>query len=271
MFPNKNAFLPARIISCSFLIPHPSTFPSSLLQYPVFHAPLLVAFGYNLCMTISIDRLVRTRRQTAALVIERDGSLTVRAPLKMAEEHIRLFVEAHAGWIRKNQAKIQVSLPVSPKRYVEGEEFLYLGQSYPLTIVPRQRSALAFTGQAFRLAKSALPKAEEALIRWYKEQATLLLFERVLILSGKHGFHYQKIRISSARTRWGSCSSLGTLSFTYRLVMAPPPVVDYVVLHELVHLQVRNHSKTFWNRLGKLMPDYKQRLAWLKKNGKYLM
>jgi len=79
------------------------------------------------------------------------------------------------------------------------------------------------------------------------------------------------IRISSARTRWGSCSSRGTLSFTYRLVMAPPDVVDYVVLHELVHTQIHNHSKTFWNKVAKLMPDYKPRLAWLKKNGKYLM
>ena len=121
------------------------------------------------------------------------------------------------------------------------------------------------------MAKYALPKAAELFLRWYKEQATLLLFERVLTLAKEYGFKYQKLRISSARTRWGSCSSLGTLSFTYRLVMAPPQVVDYVVLHELVHTQVRNHSKAFWDKLGKLMPDYKQRLAWLKKNGKYLI
>jgi predicted metal-dependent hydrolase len=221
-------------------------------------------------MTISIDRLVRSRRKTIALVIERDGTLTVRAPLKMAEVRIRAFVESHASWIEKNQARVRASMPISPKRYVDGEKFLYLGQSYPLTIVPRQRTALTFNGEAFWMAKSALPKAEEAFVHWYKEQATLLLFERVLILSGKYGFHYQKIRISSARTRWGSCSPLSTLSFTYRLVMAPLEVVDYVVLHELVHTQVRNHSKTFWNRLGKLMPDYKRRLIWLKKNGKFL-
>jgi predicted metal-dependent hydrolase len=230
-----------------------------------------VAFGYNLCMSISIDRLVRSRRKTIALVIERDGNLTVRAPLKMAEVRIHAFVETHADWIKKNQAKVRGSLPVSPKRFVEGEKFLYLGQSYPLFIVPRQRTALVFSGTAFRLSKTALPGAPEAFVRWYKEQATLLLFERVLTLSKEYGFKYQRLRISSARTRWGSCSSLGTLSFTYRLVMAPPQVVDYVVLHELVHTQVRNHSRTFWDRLGKLMPDYKQRLAWLKKNGKFLI
>jgi predicted metal-dependent hydrolase len=222
-------------------------------------------------MSISIDKLVRSHRKTVALVIERDGSLTVRAPLQMDDGRIRTFVESHADWIAKNQARVRAAQPVIPKKYSEGETFLFLGQPYPLRIVPRQRSSLTFDGKAFHLAKSALPRAEETFIRWYKQQATILLFERVLVLAGRHGFRYQKIRISSARTRWGSCSSLGTLSFTYRLVMAPLDVVDYVVLHELVHTQVRNHSKTFWNRLGALMPDYKTRLGWLKKNGKYLV
>ena len=221
-------------------------------------------------MPIPIDNLVRSRRKTIALIIQRDGTLTVRAPLRMAEVRIRAFVESHADWIAKNQAKVRAAVPPPPKHYVEGETFLYLGRSYPLTIVPRQRPALTFDGRAFRLTKSALPKAEETFVRWYKGQAALLLLERVLTYAGKHGFQYQKIRITSARTRWGSCSSRGTLSFTYRLVMAPPEVVDYVVVHELTHTQVRNHSKTFWNRVGELMPDYKARLTWLKKNGKFL-
>ena len=222
-------------------------------------------------MSIFIKKLVRSRRKTVAIVVECDGSLTVRAPLRMAERRIHEFVESHRDWIVKNQTKIQAALPASQKSYAAGETFLYLGQSTPLTIVPRQRPDLTFDGTTFLLAKTALPKAEEAFVRWYKEQARLLLFKRVLTFAEKYGFQYQKIRISSARTRWGSCSSRGTLSFTYRLVMAPPDVVDYVVIHELVHTQVRNHSKTFWNRLEELMPDYKRRLTWLKKNGKFLM
>ena len=222
-------------------------------------------------MSISIDRLVRSRRKTVAIVLERDGSLTVRAPLRMAETRIRTFVESHGDWIAKNQAKLRAAPPLPRKRYAEGEKFLYLGQSYPLTIVPRQLPALVFDGRVFRLSKSALPKAERTFLRWYKEQAARLLLERVLNFAGKHGFHYQKIRISSARTRWGSCSSRGTLSFTYRLVLASADVVDYVVMHELVHTQIRNHSNIFWKRLGELMPDYKLYLTWLKKNGKYLL
>jgi predicted metal-dependent hydrolase len=222
-------------------------------------------------MSIPIDRLVRSRRRTVAIVVERDGRLTVRAPQHMAEKRIHAFIESHADWIVKTRAKALAAPQPLPPKYKEGEQFLYLGKTYPLTIVPPQRPALTFDRQVFRLSSSALPKAEQTFARWYKEQARLLFLERVPGLAGKYSFYFEKIRISSARTRWGSCSSSGTLSFTYRLIMAPLEVVDYVILHELVHTQVRNHSKTFWTRLGGLMPDYKNRLTWLKKNGKYLM
>ena len=222
-------------------------------------------------MSILIDRLVRSRRKTVAIVIERDGRLTVRAPLRLSAPRIQEFVESHAGWIAKNRTRLQAAPPPPARRYAEGETLLYLGQSYPLMLVPAQRPALVFEGSAFRLAKSSLPKAAVVFEAWYKQQARLFLEQRVLVFAKKHAFRYEKIRISSARTRWGSCSSRGTLSFTYRLIMAPAEVVDYVILHELVHTQVHNHSKTFWNKVAELMPDYKPRLTWLKKNGKFLM
>ncbi len=81
---------------------------------------------------------------------------------------------------------------------------------------------------------------------------------------------YKSIRITSARTRWGSCSSKGNLSFTWRLVMAPPQVIDYVVAHELAHLQVRNHSPAFWQKVKTIMPDYLQYRRWLDAHGHLL-
>jgi predicted metal-dependent hydrolase len=222
-------------------------------------------------MQISIDRLFRSHRKTIALVVERDGKLTVRAPLRMTEFHIRDFVEKHADWIIKNQGKIRAACPPSVNRYLEGESFYYLGNKYPLTMIPHQLPALTFDGQNFKLAKSALPKAEQAFKRWYKSEARFILAERVRILANKNMFVYQNIRVSSARTRWGSCSSYGNLSFTYRLIMAPPEIVDYVVVHELVHTRIRNHSKTFWQAVEGIMPDYKKHLNWLKKNGQLLI
>jgi predicted metal-dependent hydrolase len=218
-------------------------------------------------MPVPIDRLVRTRRMTIAVIVERDGRLTVRAPLRMPAAQIDAFVQSHAGWIARTRAKFLAHPPPPPHRYAEGETFLYLGCAYPLRLVGPQRPSLTFDGQAFRLSRSARGRAQAALVRWYKARALELLAERVEALAARHGFHYQRIRISSARTRWGSCSSRGTLSFTYRLVMAPPKVVDYVVVHELVHTRIRNHSKVFWRTVGEIMPGYQERVNWLRKNG----
>ncbi|MEW6094423.1 MAG: SprT family zinc-dependent metalloprotease [Chloroflexota bacterium] len=221
-------------------------------------------------MPLIIDHLIRSRRKTIALVVERDGRLTVRAPLGMPEAHIREFVEKHTDWVAKHQKRAQKHAPPPPKQFTDGETFLYQGQVYPLTIIPPQRLALTFDGAAFRLAKSALPKAKEAFVRWYKKQAMEAFAQRAGLLAKRHGFTYQKIRISSARTRWGSCSSRGILSFTYRLLMAPPEVADYVIVHELVHTKIKNHSKSFWRRVGEIMPEYKMHVRWLRQNGKYL-
>jgi predicted metal-dependent hydrolase len=222
-------------------------------------------------MPIPIDKLVRSRRRTIALIVQPDGSLTVRAPLRMPAGEIDKFVESHTDWIIKNRAKLRTNPQPARKNYQPGESFLYLGKSYPLTLVPPQRPALKFDGRSFHLGRSAAAKSEQAFVRWYKARALEVMTGRVETLAGKYGFKYQKIRISSARTRWGSCSSKGTLSFTYRLVMAPLEVIDYVVVHELVHTKVRNHSKTFWRGVAELMPDYKAKLGWLKKNGRFLM
>lgn len=218
----------------------------------------------------AVDRLVRSRRKTLALVVRPDGTLEVRAPLKIPEMRIREFVEQHATWIAKHQERARRHARPPIRRYAEGEEYPFLGRSFPLEIVPRQRSALTFDGVSFRLAKSALPKAKEAFVRWYKAQALEILSERVKSFAARHGFTYQKIRISSARTRWGSCSSKGTLSFTWRLVMAPPETVEYVVVHELVHTKIHDHSKKFWAAVAEILPEYKKHVAWLRKNGKGL-
>ena len=123
---------------------------------------------------------------------------------------------------------------------------------------------------SFKLTEVAQPKAESVFTAWYRTQARMVLTERVKFFARKYGFKVGKIRISSARTRWGSCSAKETLSFTWRLVMAPLDVIDYVVVHELCHLRELNHSKAFWARVEKILPDYKKRRRWLKDNGSKL-
>lgn len=221
-------------------------------------------------MPIPIDQLVRTRRRTIALIVQPDGTLTVRAPLQLSEARIRRFVDSHADWVARHQELARRSPPAARKQFLAGETFLLLGSRYPLQILPRQRPALTFDGQTFRLAESARGRAEQVFVQWYRAQAGEVLTRRVSTLAAAHGFSWKKVRISSARTRWGSCSPNGTLSFPWRLVLAPLPVVDYVVIHELVHTQIRNHSRAFWLEVARLLPGYKAHVRWLKQNGRQL-
>ncbi len=221
-------------------------------------------------MTVSIDRLVRSRRKTIALIVEGDGSLTVRAPLDMPEEAIRAFVEQHADLVRKYQQQVQEKAQASLRQYQAGDTFLFLGKSYPLRLVSNQCAGLTLTTREFRLLRSALPQARQVFEGWYRSMAALIISTRLMVLAEKHGFRYKGVRISSARTRWGSCSPKGTLSFSWRLVMALLEVIDYVIVRELVHLKIPTHSPEFWAKVEKILPDYRKRRAWLKKNGKKL-
>jgi len=216
-----------------------------------------------------IDQLIRTRRRTIALIVERDGRLVVRAPLHVTDGQIHKFAESKVNWIKAKQAQAKKNSAVARKRYVEGEEFLYLGQAYALVFVNHQKPALIHDSR-FVLATTALPRARQLFVGWYKEQALRVISERVNLYAARYGYTCRQVKITSARTRWGSCSPNGNLSFTWRLVMAPLAVIDYVVVHELVHLKVKNHSKNFWGQVGEIMPDYKQYIAWLKANSPFL-
>lgn len=221
-------------------------------------------------IAVSIDRLIRSRRKTVALIVEGDGSLTVRAPLAMPEEAIGKFVEQHADWVRKHQQQAQKNVPPPARRYQEGEEFLFQGKSFPLKIVSHQPTALIFDGKEFRLLRSALPRAQEVFEQWYKAMASPVIFLRLSALAKQYGFRYRRVCLSSARTRWGSCSSRGTLRFSWRLVMAPSEIIDYVLVHELVHTKIPCHSPEFWALVEKILPDYRQRRAWLQRTGRNL-
>ena len=122
----------------------------------------------------------------------------------------------------------------------------------------------------FLLSKKYLSYAKNIFIIWYKRRAYEKISQRVRWYAQKRGLKYNKINITNAQKRWGSCSHQGNLSFAWRLIMAPLAIIDSVVIHELVHLEVKNHSKAFWNKVGSLDKEYKEHKDWLKNNG-YLL
>ena len=221
-------------------------------------------------MDIEIEKIVRTKRKTSALQVTDDATLIVRAPLDINDSTIMKVVLDHREWIEEKKREIETRDPkFSPKEFVNGEGFLYLGRYYRLKIVDSQEEPLKFEN-GFYLSRDALPRAKEVFVKWYKKMAYEKISERVCWYAQKRDFKYRKVNITNAQKRWGSSSSCGNLNFSWRLIMAPLLVVDYVVVHELVHLEERNHAKSFWNKVKMLMPDYEKHKDWLKQNG-YLL
>jgi hypothetical protein len=215
-------------------------------------------------------KIIRSRRKTIALIIEPDGRLVVRAPKRVSNKEIKRLVAHKEKWVRKKQAEVQKNNQFNkPKSFIDGETLWYLGKTYPLKIVDDLAQPLVL-GRKFYLARDARRYAREIFTEWYREQARAEVTRRAAYYTNQHGLQYRRIRITSARTRWGSCSSAGNLNFTWRLVMAPPRVINYVVAHEVAHLKIKNHSKSFWRLVEHIMPDYKRYQTWLKENGRRL-
>ncbi|MDP1547343.1 MAG: SprT family zinc-dependent metalloprotease [Anaerolineales bacterium] len=220
-------------------------------------------------MNCPIDKLIRAKRRTIALIVERDGSLTVRAPKRAALRDIEQFIHEKTDWIRRSREKLKSIIVPPKKEYTDGEKFPFLGSGYELRLVKAQRPSLKFN-DGFTLSVTAQSRGEQTFVRWYKEQALQIFSERIQYYAGLHGFTPKQVKVNSARTRWGSCSANGTINFTWRLVMAPLEVIDYVILHELAHLRVKNHSQTFWRLVESMDSDCKEKRKWLRENGETL-
>ncbi len=219
---------------------------------------------------MKIDQIIRSKRRSFSLEIRPDGRLVVRAPKAATDAQIQKIVDQKAEWIEKNRAKVKHRFgAVQPKTFSPGEVFWYLGEQYPLKLTFRKRPLLDLDS-AFLLSMDAKPNAKEIFIDWYREETRRITRDLIDSYAAQHGFKVNAVRITSARTRWGSCSGQRNLNFTYRLSMAPMNVIEYVVVHELAHLKVRNHSRDFWRAVAMLKPDYQKDRNWLKQNGALL-
>jgi hypothetical protein len=220
--------------------------------------------------TPPIHQIIRSNRRSFSLEIKPDGRLIVRAPRAATKAQITAIVARKANWIAKTQARLAKKIHnLKPKSFSPRETFWYLGEQYPLRLTDRQRPPLDLDGE-FTLSRDLQGRARDVFIEWYREETRQITHRLMNIYTKQYDFQVNGVRITSALTRWGSCSGKNNLNFTYRLCMAPLHVIEYVVVHELVHLKIRNHSKDFWKAVMAIKPDYKQDRAWLKKHGPLL-
>ncbi len=209
--------------------------------------------------------IVRSKRRSIALVVDAQAVLTVRAPHGISLRYIEQLVAKKEHWIREKQAQI-LSRPHAPykKEYKEGEIFLITGKPYTFTFSDNHH--IEALENKILFPRKFLKDPHHYMVTWYKRIALQVLKERVELYSTKTGLRCSKVKITSATTRWGSCSSSGSINFTWRLVMAQIDAIDYVVVHELAHINEKNHSSRFWSSVESILPDYRVQEKWLKDN-----
>lgn len=176
-------------------------------------------------------KVIRSDRKTLSIEINQDLTVTVRAPRFVSDAEIQSMVQEREDWIHE-------SIEQMKKKQAEMDASDYL------TLEELQKLA---------------------------DQAMDYIPKRVTFFSRQMGVSCGRITIRNQRTKWGSCSAKGNLNFNCLLMLMPPEVIDYVVVHELCHRKEMNHSKEFWAEVERVLPDYQESIAWLKKNGDAIM
>lgn len=212
---------------------------------------------YNLLVP---SKIVRSKRHSISLIINNNNELIVRAPLKCAEKAIYDFIYQKSEWIVKKRAELK-SHSYAPLKAISGEKIPILDNIYEIMLYDKSRVKLVNN-------IIYLPKVNSSknLLSYIKKFTKNYITKRVEVIAKTFNFKYKDIKISSARTRWGSCNYLNSLSFTYKLILCPKTVVDYIIIHELSHTIEKNHSKKFWNIVKTCCPNYKESEHWLKEN-----
>lgn len=214
-----------------------------------------------------IDKIIKSRRRTIALVITKNAALEIRAPLNVSLNTIRKFVTKNKVWIEKKKALAKKQF-VLPKRFIDEEEFMYEGNAYKLRISDCENINIS---SFLYFPKKFLPQAKQHLTVWYKHRALEKIVERGIYYANITQLKYSAIKLSSAKSIWGSCNTKGSLSINWKLIMAPPTILDYIIVHELVHLVEKNHSKKFWDKVQTILPDYQKQKGWLNQYGNTLV
>lgn len=212
----------------------------------------------------------KPRRRTLAITVSSDNEIVVRSPFTLSPEEIRRFLKQKEKWINKTILfNRRVRKPYIPKSFTAGEKFFYLGREYPLVIEEKKREkGIRLENGAFYIcppARSNHPKRyiAQKLIHWYKTSADKKLRKVISAYERRLKITISDLRIKTLKRTWGSCSKKGVVTFSWKLILAPLYILEYVVVHELCHLIHHNHSPRFWQEVSKLIPDYKERKKWL--------
>jgi predicted metal-dependent hydrolase len=209
-----------------------------------------------------------SKRRTASLFVERDGSVHLIIPDHLPVSRIEDIINSKRMWIYKSLAEWEdLNASRVERDFTSGEGFLYMGRTYRLKVTDDILENFTFRDNQFLIRKGELKDCEEYFKEFYKHKALQKIPERVQLYAGKMGVKPKSIKVLELGNRWASCSPDGNLNFHWKCMMAPLSVLDYIIVHELAHLIHMNHTDAFWNEVDKVVPDYRSKAEWLKFNG----
>ena len=277
MRPTGSSRLPSLVqLALDFFAPAlPADTPDTVAaQRPASPAPAPAADGYTHAqanrhallhgVTVSY-RFERSRRKSIGFTVGPEG-LVVRAPGWVPMREIDAAVQEKASWIlaKLQQMRERARLPLAPEpQWVHGADLPYLGGTVRLCVVARgQLPELPEGVQPLALhlpPEASAQQLREAAEAWFKQRARALFEERLRLYGPRLGVQHRRLSLSSARTRWGTARADGHIRLNWRLIHLPLAQIDYVVVHELAHLRVMDHSLRFWDTVGEVLPDYRER------------
>lgn len=222
--------------------------------------------------------LLTEKRRTVRLRVIGPTTLEITAPLQYRQDQAIAFIQTKAKWILTTANKLTAEEQTSAQFAVKpGNNLPFMGKSYTLTVAYHPvRPSVRLDGSLLRVC---LPEKlhnnqtalTERLIYWYAEQARQYLGRKTLEWSRIIGVKPISMTIRDPKSRWGSCSTRGSINYSWRLMLTPPDIIDYVVVHELCHLLEPNHSNQYWQLVESVLPDFREKRQWLKTNGGMLM
>jgi len=219
--------------------------------------------GHNITYTLKRSK----RRRSIGLRIDDEG-LTVSVPLRSSDKWLHSVLQDKAHWVIQKLDDWQVSTPIA-QRWIDGEEIPYLGDMLELCLVPSMfPENPERVGKQLRLyvgAKYEADTIEQAVSDWYRFQAQELFARRVTHFSSLMKVMPKKVKLSAAKTQWGSCTTKGIIHLNLQLIKLPLCLLDYVVVHELAHIREMNHSAAFWKVVSLACPEYKSLRTELKR------
>lgn len=205
--------------------------------------------------------LKRGKRRSIGLRIDERG-LTVSVPQRVSEQWLHSVLQKKADWVLRKLQDWQARC-VPRIEWAEGARIPFRGEEFMLQLTSRQRGGrVQLAGTVLQVplgGEAAAQEIERAVLRWYRVEALRVFTECVEYFAPLLGVAPCEIKLSSARTQWGSCTVRGVVRFNWQLVKMPLPLIDYVVVHELAHLKEMNHSPAFWRVVESVCPDYRER------------